>query len=137
MEIIPALVIFGLMVMMAFPAIPRGTGSSRMLASAVETAAILREARTIAIASGRDAVAVFDSRQRRFSTLGRDFRVPNDVEVSVLAADTCRRDGDRVSILFRPDGTSCGGVVRLAKGNRAYRVRVNWATANVAIAEGG
>ncbi|MEJ1159963.1 type II secretion system protein GspH [Prosthecomicrobium sp. N25] len=136
LEVIPALIIFGLMVMMAFPAIPRGTGAARLLATAVDAAALLRETRTASIASGREQAAVFDTRQRSLSLGGRSVAVPRDVDASLLSGDTCRRDGDRVGILFRPDGTSCGGVLRLAKGPRAFRVRVNWATGNVAILEG-
>lgn len=137
MEILPALVILGLIVLVAYPALPRGTGSARMLALAVESAAILRQARTEAIASGREATAVFDARRRMLVQGGSTLTLPADVDMSILSSETCPKETDRVAILFRPDGTSCGGVVRFAKGTRAFRLRVNWATGNVAIVDGG
>jgi general secretion pathway protein H len=136
MEIIPALVILGLVALLAFPAIPRGTSAPRLAAMAVETAALVRDARSAALASGRETAAFVDARARRLDFGGRGLFVPADVDLSVLAGGTCPTEGGRVAIRFRPDGTACGAVIRFARGGRGIGVRINWATGNVAIVEG-
>lgn len=137
MEVIPVLIIVGLALVLALPSIPRGTTAAGLLALAVDTASLLRAARTEALAAGRETTAVIDRRRRTVTAAGQSLTIPRDVDLAVLAADSCRADPDRVGLLFRADGTSCGGVVRYAKGARAYRVRVNWATGHVAIQDGG
>ncbi|MCW1842724.1 GspH/FimT family pseudopilin [Prosthecomicrobium hirschii] len=136
MEIIPAMVILGLGMILALATLARGTGPSGLMAMAVESAALLRNARTDAIASGRETTAVFDTRRRDFVSGPQTLRLPRDIDLAVLAGDSCATDGSRIAILFRPDGTSCGGVIRFTKGARSFRVRVNWATGTVAIVDG-
>ncbi len=137
MEIIPALIILGLVILIGFPALPRGTTNAGLTAVMIETATLMRTARTTALASGRPAVTVVDRVGRTIRQGDRILTLPADLDLAVLAAETCQSNGATISVVFRPDGTSCGAVVRIAKGNRAFRVRVNWATGHVSILEGG
>ncbi|KQP93237.1 hypothetical protein ASF60_14930 [Methylobacterium sp. Leaf113] len=132
-DVLATLVIVGLALGLAFAAVPRGTTSPRLRAIAEEIATALRTARTDALVGGRETLTIVDSDRRMIRAGDQRLQLPPDITLSVLYAETCRRAGASVGVVFRPDGSSCGAVIRIARGSRGFRVRVNWYTGHVEI----
>uniref|UniRef100_Q07N87 Putative general secretion pathway protein H n=1 Tax=Rhodopseudomonas palustris (strain BisA53) TaxID=316055 RepID=Q07N87_RHOP5 len=135
-ELVAALALTGVLMILAFPSLPPGTNDPRFRALASDTATLLRNARSDAIARGDVAVAVFDRRRRSIQTKSQWVSVPDAVEFGLLAGSRCETGGERVQLIFRPDGTNCGAVFRFALGPRVARVRLNWLTGYVEILPG-
>lgn len=111
------------------PTIPRGTSSAGLAATVMDVATMLRADRTGAVRDGQRVGTVIDLDGRTVSDArGRTVKVPRDLTFEVTTATPCSLGDRRYQITFNPDGSSCGGVVRLAKGGRSFRIRVNWLT---------
>jgi general secretion pathway protein H len=134
-EILCVLAMIALLAAIILPAVPRSTSRARLESLAVETAALLRSDRQVALRRHVRIATHVDSDARliRSGVTGHRIRLPSDVELSALLANTC---GDRAvgrSIDFLPSGMSCGGVIALARPGIGYEVRVNWLTGGVDI----
>ena len=78
-----------------------------------------------------------DVEKRRFEIdggTGRD--LPEGIGVKLFTARSELLDGDRGRIRFFPDGSSTGGRVTLASGERRYFVDVDWLTGLVRVRSG-
>jgi len=129
LDTILALTIVLLAAAIIWPAIPRGTTSAGLAATVMDVATMLRADRTGAVRDGRRVGTVIDLDDRTVrDAAGRTVRVPRDLAFEVVTATPCSLGDRRYQITFNPDGSSCGGVVRLAKGGRSFRIRVNWLT---------
>jgi len=136
-ELVAALAVAGLVMFLALPNVPPGTNAARYHALLSGTAALLREVRTEAIVGDTSRRVTFDSRRRAFRAGARLIAVPADVRIAMASGGQCNTEAGGISeIVFRADGTSCGAVLRFAKGNRVDRIRVNWVTGHVEIAAG-
>lgn len=135
-EIVATLAVTGLLMAVALPHLAAGTNRTRMAALVTASASLLREARTTAIASGTPVAASFDPARRKLGTGPESLDIPADVAFSLLAGGNCARTATQVVILFRPDGTNCGGVLRFAKDGHVTRALVNWVDGRIAIVEG-
>ncbi len=136
-EAVAALAISILLLSFAYPLIAGGTTPQRLLALVSSTASLLRDARTAAVRGGDPVAARFDEANRRLSAAGGWVTVPADVAFSLTAGGKCQSGSGGAAVLFRPDGSGCGAVLRFAKGARVLRARVNWADGHVDIVEGG
>jgi len=132
-DALAAMAVTFLALALVWPAIPHGTTWPRMAAIATEIATFLKTSRTDALLSGRDTLTVIDRSRRTVVAGDHVLTLPADVDLSVLSAGSCRTSGSAVGIVFRADGTSCGAVVRISRGARGFRIRVNWYTGHVAI----
>jgi general secretion pathway protein H len=135
-ELVAALALMGLLVTLVYPDVPRGTTPTRFRALLANTAVLLRQARTAAIASGGDVYAVFDRRARVLQAGRYRVAIPADVDVTVLAGGRCDSRGNTVDLVFRADGTNCGGVINFSQDKHVFRVRVNWLTGYVEVLQG-
>jgi general secretion pathway protein H len=131
-EVVAALVLTTLLIAFIFPMTPFGTTPSRLLALVSSSASLLREARTAAVAGNTPVAARFDVARRRLQAGSDVVAVPADVDFSLTTGAACRK----AEILFRPDGTNCGGLLRFGKGGRILRARVNWADGRIDVVEG-
>lgn len=136
-EAIAALAITLLLLGFAFPLVAPGTTPPRLLALVASSVSLLRDARTAAIAGSRPVAARFDIARRRLSSGPNAVAIPADVAFALVAGGNCPSGGGTAEILFRPDGSSCGAVLRFTKGVRVLRARVNWADGRVDVVEGG
>lgn len=136
-EVVATLVIVTLLFGLVLPSLPlRTTTPSRMLALVSTSASLLRDARTQAISSNRPVGARFDVGRRRFLAGASVLVIPEDVGFSFRVGRDCR--GDRTAdLLFWPDGTNCGGVLRFSKSGRVLRTRVNALDGHIDVVEGG
>ena len=131
-EMVAALALTGLLLAFALPLVPRGTGSAGFGSLVVSAAALLRDARSEAIAHGRSVAAGFDARARQLRAGSHLLTVPRDVDVSLLAGGNCpTNDSTTTRLVFRADGTNCGGVFRFAGRGHVLRLRVDWADGRI------
>ena len=136
-EALAALAITILLLSLTYPLVAGGTTPPRMLALVSASVSLLRDARTDAMASGRPVAARFDAGHRRLVARSASVSIPGDVAFSLTAGGNCRTGEGGAAVLFRPDGSGCGAVLRFAKGPQVLRARVNWADGHVDIAQGG
>jgi general secretion pathway protein H len=116
-------------------AVPMGGGRADLKAAARTLASGLREAQTTAMATRRDATLTLDLEAREFLVAGETEprKLPDDVDLKLYTAQS-EVLGERTgAIRFYPDGSSTGGRVTLASGQREYRVDVDWLTGRVSI----
>ena len=136
-EAVAALAVAVLLLSFAYPLVARGTSPARLLALASSSAALLRDARTAAAVAGHPVAARFDAAPRPLAAGAASVAIPSDVAFSLTAGGHCRTEGGGAAVLFRPDGSGCGAVLRFARGAKVLRARVNWADGHVDIVEGG
>jgi general secretion pathway protein H len=117
---------------------PLGRASAADLKAAARTLASgLRQAQTTAMATRRDALLTIDVEAREFITSGEteSRRLPENIELKLFAAQSEVASERRGSIRFYPDGSSTGGRITVASGERKYLVDVDWLTGRVSIAD--
>lgn len=117
--------------------IGRGGSSADLKAGARTVAAGLRQAQSTAMATRREAQMTVDIEARAFVLTGeeRTFRLPEKLDLQVYTAQGEVETEKRASIRFYPDGSSTGGRITVASGERKYLVDVEWLTGRVKINE--
>lgn len=135
-EIVAMLAILALLIAFAFPSLPRGTSSTRMDALITNAVTMLRDARGAAISERRDVALLFDSAHRTLRVGQQSIAIPTDVTFAIDIGGNCPADRTRAALLFRADGTNCGGVLRFAKGPRTIRARINWVDGGIDVLPG-
>lgn len=136
-EAMAAVAVLALLIGLAWPLIPFRTTPARLLALASASASLLRDTRTDAIRSGAPVAVRFDAGRRRLEGPRAAVTMPLDVDASLVAGGNCPAARTGAEIVFRPDGSSCGAVLRLRTEQRAVRARVNWISGHVDVVEGG
>ncbi len=116
-----------------------GASGSELKSAARSVAAGLREARGAAIASQepRALTIDLDKRSMEVSDGGRPRSLPRRLDLKLDTAQSEITGEKRGAIRFYPDGSSTGGRVTLAAGQRTFLVDVDWLTGRVSIREGG
>jgi general secretion pathway protein H len=116
-----------------------GVSGAELKSAARAVAAGLRDARGTAIASQESAALTLDLEHRSMEVSGgrRSRALPQRLDVKLYTAQSEIVDDKRGAIRFYPDGSSSGGRVTLAAGERKLLVDVDWLTGRVSIKEGG
>ena len=135
LEVIVVITIIGL----AYTLLPKmvfaGVSGAELRSNARAVATGLRLARDAAINTKREAVLSINLENREF-TLPNDTRIHKlndklDVKLYTSEADLI---SDKVgTIRFYPDGSSNGGRVTVAAGERGFEIDVDWLTGHVTI----
>lgn len=134
LELLVVLVILGLTVALAVPVFSRAMPGVEAKAAARDVAAMLRAARSLAIAENREITVAVDLDRRTVELAGAQSRtVPAGIGIGLYTAAEELIDRGAGRIRFYPDGTSTGGRVRLSAGERKYDVLVDWISGNVRI----
>lgn len=137
LEVILVLVIAGVMmaVVLGFPL--RSASAGDLKAAARALASGLRQAQTIAITTRKDATLTLDleSREFRVNGDGEVRKVSDRLDLKLFTAQQ-EVQSERVgSIRFYPNGSSTGGRITVAAGERKYLVDVDWITGRVTISD--
>jgi general secretion pathway protein H len=116
-----------------------GVSGAELKSATRAVAAGLRDARGTAIATQESAAMTLDLERRTFEVTGghRVRALPERLELKLYTAQSEIVDGKRGAIRFYPDGTSTGGRITVASGERRFLVDVDWLTGRVHIKEGG
>ena len=134
-EVVCVLAIVGVLAALVLPAIPRATSQEPLAGYAIEVAALLKGDGNAAVRSHARVATSLDA-ERRVVISGATasmVEIPADVTFQALLAQRC---GDRrvgATIDFFPSGTSCGGVIAIARQGVGYQIRVNWLTGGVEV----
>ncbi len=115
-----------------------GVSGAELKSAARAVAAGLRDARGTAIATQHSATLTIDLERRYFEVSGggRARTLPERLELKLYTAQAEIVDERRGAIRFYPDGSSTGGRVTVASGERKFLVDVDWLTGRVIIKEG-
>ncbi len=113
----------------------RGASSADLKYAARTLASGLRQAQASAMATRRDAVLTLDVDSREFTLPGdrEPRKLPDGIDFKLFTAQTEVASPRRGSIRFYPDGSSTGGRITVAAGERKYLVDVDWLTGRVSI----
>lgn len=126
----------GVIIYAVLLATPFGRTSAADLKAAARTLASgLRQAQSTAMATRRDALLTLDVDAREFFTTAdtQARKIPDDVDLNLVTAQTEVTSERRGSIRFYPDGSSTGGRITVSSGERKLLVDVDWLTGRVSI----
>jgi len=134
-EMLVVMVIMVLAYAMTAPMISAGVSGAELKAAARQIAAGLRKARSEAVVSKNEVALTVDVERHQFDLSGdkRIYRLPEKIEISLYTAQSELLDAKTGAIRFYPDGSSTGGRVTLSRGERKYRVDVDWMTGRVKV----
>jgi general secretion pathway protein H len=136
LDMVLALTVLLLLFAIVWPFLGRNTTTTQQAATALDIATLLRMDRASASRTGVATGTRINLNQRVLTgSDGRQILVPADLALEVLTGTTCRRTASEFVIAFLPDGSSCGGIISLAKNNRSYAVRFNWLTGLIDVVE--
>ena len=112
-----------------------GVSGADLRASSRDIAAGLRQARSIAVNEKRETAVTLDLEKRVFALTGntRTFQLPEKLELKLYTAQSEIVNERQGAIRFFPDGSSTGGRVTVASGERKFLVDVDWLTGKVSI----
>jgi general secretion pathway protein H len=133
-----AVLFIGAMVYALLAGVPmRGTSGAELKGAARTLASGLRQAQSTALATRRDATLTLDLDAREFEVSGAQGArsLPRDLELKLFTAQTEVASEKKGAIRFYPDGSSTGGRITVAAGERKYLVNVDWLTGRVSIDE--
>ncbi len=131
------LVIAGFILAVTPPLFSRAMPGTQLKGAARQIASALKYVRGHAVVTQREALFRLDVKGRWFSVSGRNKQtsLPEGLEYRLFTARTERISDSAGAVRFYPDGSSSGGRVTLAHGERKYHVDVDWLTGQVKILE--
>jgi general secretion pathway protein H len=135
-EVLVTLAVLGLALTVLTGYKPPWSSGIGVKATAAELASGLRQARSEAIARNRSVPFTVD-------VTGHDYRVgasavhrlPPNISLSLLTIAGENRGAKIGDIRFQPDGSSTGGRIVLADGERRMAVGVDWLTGRITVAD--
>lgn len=133
LELVVVMAIAALLIVITPPLITAAIPGAELKAAARRTAAGLRLAREEAIRNGRDTSLILDVEARVFEVEGgfRTARLPDDVTLELMAAESEMLSDQVGAIRFFPDGSSTGGRIVLSRAGKGYQVGVEWLTGRI------
>ncbi len=126
-ELLVVIVLIGISVGLVSFGVGRGLHAASERRALSEVVQSLRAARVQAIVTGQPAQTRFDLGHGRLQGPHlKPVQLPTDMRVQLQTAD-----GLGPAFEFYPDGGSSGGHLLLARGDKHWRVDINWLTGNV------
>ncbi len=113
----------------------RGASASDLKYAARMLASGLRQAQTTAMVTRRDSELLVDLEAREFTVPGeaKPHELPKGLDLKLYTAESEVSSEQKGGIRFYPDGSSTGGRITVASGQREYRVTVDWLTGRVSV----
>jgi general secretion pathway protein H len=132
-ELLVALGILALVLATALPMLPGAADRTALRSATSEVTAALREARGLALATGRSATVTIDTARHLYRVGDRAgwHALPAKVAMELYTATRERIDAVSGDIRYFADGSSTGGAVRLVQGKAVDEIRVDWLTGRV------
>lgn len=130
------LAVLGLTLALALPNLSRALPGLELRTDTRDVAGALREARAIAIGRNQEVTLTIDVEKRALRIGGEPLiRLNPQIGISLVTAASEIAGAGAGAIRFFPDGTSTGGRVTLARGERQQHVVVDWLTGAVSVVE--
>lgn len=125
-ELLVVLAILGLMASIAMPFTVRAIEDARLRADARQLTNELRQLQQNAI-DRREPIEL-----RALPGL-LQLGTPSIKPLSPISVESFSLTGDTKRVIFYPDGTSSGGVLRLKEGGRSLDIEIAWLTGAIAL----
>ena len=137
LEMLVALTIGAIAYAILLGAPGRGPSIADLKAASRTLAAGLRQAQSTALATRRDATLTVDLEAREFQVSGTEGsrELPKGIELKLFTAQQEVTSESKGAIRFYPDGSSTGGRITVASGERKYLIDVDWLTGRVSIGD--
>lgn len=135
-ELLVVLAVMGFVLVLVIGYKPPWSSALGMRGTAAEIASGLRLARSQAIADNRPIDFTLDLAGHRYR-IGGDppKQLPTKLLIGLLTVNGEKRSARLGDIRFNPDGSSTGGRITLADGERRMAVGVDWLTGRVRVAD--
>ncbi|MES2934267.1 MAG: GspH/FimT family protein [Pseudomonadota bacterium] len=135
LELLVVLVLMILVYAVAVPVISNGMPGTELKGAARQLAAGLRKARSQAVTQKQETVLTLDVEQHRFGLSGdsHQYNLPPKLDISLFTAQSEMLQEKIGRIRFYPDGSSTGGRITVALGERKYMVDIDWLTGQVKV----
>jgi len=136
-EVLVVVAVIGLAIGLVAARGPSRSPALEARAAAGEVALALRQARGLAVASGRRVTFALDVARHAYRIDDGPVRpLPPAVALAMTAAAGEAGEGATAGAIgFLPDGSSSGGRIRLAAGAARRLVAVDWLTGRVTVAD--
>ncbi len=118
------------------PHISAGRETSQLKAAARDLASALRYARGQSLISQKEVYVSIDLDSNEYQLSARDkvYKIAEDIDISLVTAQSEQTGEGQGNIRFFPDGSSTGGRITLKGSNdNEWLVDVNWLTGHVQI----
>ena len=144
MEILVVLVIAGLLMTLAPPALNRAMPGAQLRATVDDLVTTLRNTRRQAVKQGIAAEVSVTADGRAVTLDGSPIqRLPDGIAITIrthdhwqvpiqASVDTHRSN---TRLRFFPDGSTTGGAIELARSGRSYLIEVDWLLGRIRVAE--
>jgi len=115
------------------PNISSGRDSSQIKAAARDFASALRYARGQSLISQKEVFVSIDLDNNEYQLSNREkvYQVDEDIDISLVTAQSEQTGAGQGNIRFFSDGSSTGGRITLAGVDNKWLVDVNWLTGHV------
>lgn len=130
-EMMAVMVIIAMLASLVGVLLP-GTGRGRLKALTLQTAAMMRRERLVAVLTGTSRRIALDTRARTLVGDSGVIAIPRDVVVDVVGVDEMWA-GRQAVVRFEPDGASTGAAVKFSWDKVRYEVDVSWYNGRVAV----
>lgn len=115
------------------PNISSGQASTQIRATARDIGSALRYVRGLSLANQKQAVFSLDLDNSRYRVENRDkaYPIPDDIEITLVTAQSELEGEGQGNIRFFPDGSSTGGRITLERDGFKHVIDINWLTGSV------
>ncbi|WP_375056551.1 GspH/FimT family pseudopilin [Zobellella sp. DQSA1] len=131
LELLVVLTISTLALAVALPRFAALLPGAELKSYSRQTAALLRLARSQAIATGEEVALLFDREARQTLLTGRPAPYPWPERIELVLSAVTDSPPAPQEMTFYPDGTSSGGTLVVAGSGQRYRIEVHWLTGRV------
>ncbi|MGL4232251.1 MAG: GspH/FimT family pseudopilin [Casimicrobium sp.] len=139
LEMLAVILVIAAVAALSAPMFSSSVSAATHRAAAREVAAMLRLARTEAVAKRIDVGVDFDLEARTLQMPGaankRIAKIPEGIEINLTTTAAETKNEKQASVRFYPDGGATGGRVTLKVRERSYLVDIDWLTGRVSIEE--
>ncbi|HET8897837.1 MAG TPA: GspH/FimT family pseudopilin [Rhodanobacteraceae bacterium] len=131
-EMLAVLLLIAITVSAVSLQVAKSLGGARVNAVSRDLVAALRYTRGQAIVHGKEEIIQFNLRDWSYTVPNHAAKkLPDGMELKIRTAAEEQVDDDTWGIRFYPDGSSTGGRVTVIRGQREWRIDVNWLTGEV------
>lgn len=132
-ELLVVLILASLILATVPPLLSTGVSSAKVSGAARQLAVGLRYTRSQAILTRQETEMVVDVEQRSFRIPGKaqEFRLADDITITLVTARSEVVTEEQGMIRFFPDGSSTGGRITVSNGKYEYIVDVDWLSGQV------
>lgn len=118
------------------PLFSSASSANEVRAISRQMTAVLRQARSTAVAARAPIDFTLDLEQRRYQLSDRPpVQLPADLELTMITGESEFRGKGRGAIRFFADGSSTGGRITLSNSNHVRQLDVEWLSGRVTATE--